>query len=280
MSGFSLDRSVTVEGIGLHTGVSSSVLLCPASPGSGIVFAFPGGQEISADARNVVDTRRATVLGHSSATARLSTVEHLLSACAGLGILDLRVETSGPELPIGDGSAGFWCDALVSAGGAGEIRFGPSLAEPIEIFGKGGSFVAAYPAEKFTITVAIHFDHPMVETQLARFIEGDDFASAIAPARTFGFQEEVDALLKSGLALGGTLENALVIRPDRFSLPLRFDNELARHKLLDLIGDLSLAGNLPRAQIVANKPGHAINHEMARAIVASRTMAGPNDGRI
>ena len=250
----------TLTGIGIHTGQPCSATLTALPPGSGIVFETPHGT-IPARAENVVETQRCTVLGCGA--ARLSTVEHLLSACAGRGVRDLEVRVTGPELPILDGSAAGW--AAVLPQGALALR---ELPEPILVTGRGGAFIACYPAQTLTVTCAIAFEHPLVGTQLARFAPlapdpGGEYLEQIAPARTFGFIEEVQRLLETGLAKGGSLENAVIVHPDRYEPALRFDNELARHKLLDLMGDLLLAGFLPKADIIAMKPSHGLNCQLA-----------------
>ena len=269
----SVRRVSQVAGVGLHTGRHAVVDLFPAPPGTGIVFRT-GETEIAARAENVVDTTRCTVLGKES--VRVSTVEHFLSACAGLGVSDLIAEVSGPEMPIDDGSAQIWADVLLQAG-IGEIeeaRFAPPvsvLREPVIVPGKNGAFVAAYPSDSLRVTVCAAFEHPLVGTQIARFVGGDEYIADIAPARTFGFIEEIEALQKAGLALGGSLDNALVVYPDHYSRPLRFPNELARHKLLDVLGDLNLAfggAGVPIADIIAVKPSHTLNVEAARQIAA------------
>ena len=269
-----ITRPVQVEGVGLHTGKFARVTLSPAPPETGIVFRS-GGQEIVARAENVVDTMRCTVLGQGD--VRVSTVEHLLSACAGLCIIDLRVDVDGPELPIGDGSAQLWVDALQKAGivTLSPPRPLPVLQEPVVVTGKNGAFVAVYPSDTLRVTVCASFEHPLVGTQVARFAPGENGASeyveAIAPARTFGFIEEVEALQKAGLALGGSLDNAVIVYPDRYSRPLRFPGELARHKLLDVLGDVNLAfggAGVPIVDIIAVKPSHALNVEAARRIAA------------
>lgn len=267
-------RPVTIRGTGIHTGSEATVTLAPAErPGAGVVFLVrPSGgavQEIPARASNVSDTARCTVLGGPGG-ASVSTVEHLLSALAGSGVTDCRVEVEGPEIPIGDGSASFWVEAIGEAGitplgGAVEPL---TLAEPILLAGANGAFVAAFPSESPRFTVAVTFAHPLVGTQVARFdpARGDAYAAAIAPARTFGFIEEVEALRAAGLARGGSFENALVIYPDRYSTPLRLPDEPARHKLLDLIGDLALAGRPLVADVVAVRPSHRLNTDFARVL--------------
>lgn len=253
----------TLSGVGIHTGQPCTATLTALPPGSGIVFATAQGT-ISARAENVVETLRCTVLGTGG--ARLSTVEHLLSACAGQGITDLKITVDGPELPILDGSAAGWAEVLPQ--NPLVLR---DLTEPVLVTGRGGAFIACYPAERLTVTCAIAFEHPLVGTQVARFAptsEGD-YVKEIAPARTFGFIEEVQKLLDAGLAKGGSLDNAVIVHPNRYEPALRFDNELARHKLLDLLGDLYLTGFLPKADIIAMKPSHGLNCQLASLL--SRT---------
>jgi UDP-3-O-[3-hydroxymyristoyl] N-acetylglucosamine deacetylase len=249
---------ITVSGIGIHSGKPCIVEIRQAVSGSGIVFQTPSGP-IPAVPQSVVETTRCTVLGHQN--ARVSTVEHLLSACAALGIADLSITVDGPELPILDGSAAEWTRLLAPR--ARPLMLRP-LTKPLVLPGRNGAFIAAYPSSKLTITTAIAFEHDLVGTQLARFdVETDNYQETIAPARTFGFIEEVEKLLAAGLALGGSLENAVVVYPDRYEPELHFENELARHKLLDLLGDLWLAGFLPKADIIAVKPSHALNTAFA-----------------
>ncbi|MBC8134857.1 MAG: UDP-3-O-[3-hydroxymyristoyl] N-acetylglucosamine deacetylase [Fibrella sp.] len=264
---------MTVEGIGIHTGTPSRVTLSPAPLGAGIVFRAQG-VEIPARAQSVVDTARCTVLGRDGVT--ISTVEHLMSAVAsqrfeGLYLEDLYIDVEGVELPIGDGSANLWVEAL-SRAGLPKLRREKAMAPEGDylVTGNGGSFITAFDAKQFSVTVVVQFDHPLIGTQVAHFeAHPGSYAKNIAPARTFGFIEEVEALRKAGLALGGSEENAVVIYPDHYSRPLRFQNELARHKLLDLIGDFALAG-LPRhnMQIFAFKPSHRLNVEFAKQLAA------------
>lgn len=249
-----------VSGIGIHTGQPCRVTLTPGEPGSGIVFHTPQGPVVAAP-QNVRETVRCTVL--EQAGARVSTVEHLLSACAGQGVRDLQIRLDGPELPILDGSAAGWATALPVQ----PLVFRP-LTAPVLVTGRGGAFIACYPAERLSVTVAISFEHPLVGTQVARFQEGESYQEQVAPARTFGFIEEVQKLLDAGLAKGGSLDNAVIVYPDRYEPALRFDNELARHKLLDLLGDLYLAGFLPKADIIAVKPSHGLNTHLAAQLAA------------
>lgn len=251
---------MTLSGIGIHSGQPAQVQLSAAPTGEGIVFWTPQGR-VAARAQNVVETVRCTVLEQDG--ARVSTVEHLLSACAGHGVTDLRVTIDGPELPILDGSAAVWSAALAPQ----PLVLRPLLA-PVLVTGHNGAFIACYPAERLCVTVAIAFEHALVGTQVARFVEGDNYAAQIAPARTFGFIEEVQKLRDAGLARGASLDNAVVVYPDRYEPALRFPDELARHKLLDLLGDLYLTGFLPRADIIAVKPSHSLNTRLAAEIAA------------
>lgn len=257
-------KAIVVTGVGIHTGARGNVTLAPAPFGEGITF-YRDGVAIPARTSSVVDTARCTVLGTEGQT--ISTVEHLLSACAGVGVTDLRVSVDGPELPIDDGSAAVWTEALgiVGLSLGDNLPTDTRLNEPVVVTGKGGAFIAAYPSDALRFTVAISFEHSLVGTQVARFDSGrDDYLSDVAPARTFGFIEEVEALRAAGLARGGSFDNAVVVYPDRYSTNLRFPEELARHKLLDLMGDLLLSGiHGLSADIIAVKPSHRLNTQFA-----------------
>ena len=273
-----LASSVTVEGIGIHTGTHSRVTLSPAPFGAGVVFRSQG-VEIPAHVDYVVDTSRCTVLGKDGVT--ISTVEHLMSAIASIGIDSVYVDVEGGELPIGDGSASLWMNALheaddmFSGEATGVWRPLPHTAYPLRVEGKNGSFIEAKPCDWLKIDVTIQFDHPLIGTQTAGYETNprgtwDDYSICVGGARTFGFIEEVEALQKAGLALGGSEENAIIVYPDHYSKPLRFENELARHKLLDLMGDLALAGlPLRGMEVFAVKPSHRLNVEFAKALVAA-----------
>lgn len=241
----------------MHTGSRSVVTVHPEYTG-GIRFR----QErttIPACADKVVNTVRATCLGDGS--ARIDTVEHILSALHGLQIDNAVIEVDGPEIPILDGSALPWVDAFL---GAAIVQIGRE-AQPIRPLSPialrdGDSWMVATPADEFSLTCITDFDHPLLGTQTATFLADPlVFAAEIAPARTFGFEKEVEALLAAGLAKGGSLDNALVVYDDHFSADLRVPDECLRHKLLDLWGDLFLAGGRIQAAITAIKPGHRIN---------------------
>lgn len=264
-----IQTPVTVTGVGIHTGADARVTLHPTSSDTAGIRLLRNGQTIPVHHSSVVDTSRCTVLGAEGTT--VSTVEHLLSACAGLGVTDLTVEIDGPELPIGDGSAILWADALRESGlvEIGQVPT-PTISTLLTVSDvKRGIFLAARPSDHFRALVHIAFDHPLIGAQTAAFeAEGGDYATEIAPARTFGFIEEVEALLKAGLAKGGSFDNAVVVYQDHYSTDLRFPEELARHKLLDLMGDLLLAtgGMLPNVDVVAVKPSHRMNAALAAQI--------------
>jgi UDP-3-O-[3-hydroxymyristoyl] N-acetylglucosamine deacetylase len=258
-----LSEIVLVDGVGIHTGAKVCAIIHAYEVIEGISFhQMRGG--VPARPQFVVDTSRCTKLGTEKIS--ISTVEHLMSAFAGFGIAGAAVWVEGPELPILDGSAKGWIDAMQPAlrpGFAKKGLFTESISEPIRVDGPNGSYISVTPADKLSITLTIAYEHPVIGTQTATFSEGDDYEKEIAPARTFGLRSEVDALLAAGLAKGGTLDNAIIVEEDGYSVPLRFPNELARHKLLDLLGDLYLSGSLPRADIIAVKPSHTLNVALA-----------------
>ncbi len=249
-------------GVGIHSGTNSVVHLSPAPANSGIRFKV-GSTEFAASHENVLHTDRATCIGVDG--VYLSTVEHILSALNGLNVTNALIEVQGSELPILDGSAGPWVEAIMESGicqyeiTSKLIR----LAETV-VLKRGDSYLVATPAEEFSLTCITHFDHPMLGTQVETvYDDAETYRTQIAPARTFGFQEEVEKLLSQGLALGGNFDNALIVYQDRFSSDLRVRNECLHHKILDLFGDLSLAGGRIIASITAIRPGHKINTEFA-----------------
>lgn len=257
------------EGVGLHSGADASVRLLPAPARAGLVFRDRAtGQEIPARAVNVTDTSRCTRLGLSG--VQIQTVEHVLSALAGLGVDDAVIESAGGELPAADGSAAAFV-ALIRAAGLreqpGATASPLALTQPVTLSANGGTLVAL-PAERLTLTVVLDYPrHPYLGTLAATFdAAGGDYDAEIAPARTFGFLSEIEALRAHGLGLGASRENAVVLGEDRYETPLRFANELARHKLLDLIGDLSLLGRPLLAQVIAVRPGHALNARLAQTL--------------
>lgn len=291
-----IDRPVSVEGIGLHTGKKVRLTLMPAEANAGIVFKrvdLDGAPEIPADVRFVTTTTRGTTLQKDEAT--VATVEHALSALAGMGIDNATLELDGPEMPIMDGTARPFVDAMLSAGIrtlAAERQY-LEITEPVAYRDETtGSELIALPSEQFAATAMIDFNSRILGPQYAELQRLDDYASEIAPCRTFVFTHELNALLDMGLIKGGDMDNAIVIADKPMSeaelselsrklgrenlrvdeegilntLKLRFQNEPARHKLLDVIGDLALVGAPIKGRIVATKPGHTVNVAFARLL--------------
>ena len=245
--------------------------LRPAQPDTGIVFRrvdTPEPVDIRADAFKVVDARMCTTLGEGD--IRVATVEHLLSALAGLGIDNVYVDITGPEVPIMDGSAAPFVYLVQSAGIEEQSRAKRFLRilKPVEVR-DGDKWAKFEPYEGFRLTFSIVFDHPVFErsAQSATFDFADtSYAREVARARTFGFMQDVESLRSSGLALGGSLDNAIVMDEYRVlnSEGLRYDDEFVKHKLLDAIGDLSLVGRPLIGAFTAHKSGHALNNRLVR----------------
>lgn len=256
-------RSFALEGAGIHTGAFGRVTIHPAAANAGIVFAV-GATEIPALAEYVVDTARCTTLGKDGATVR--TVEHLLSALAGCGIDNARIEVEGPEIPILDGSALRFVDAILEAGRESLGVPAPVLTVKDTVsLEERGSRITASPANGYTLQVTTDFTDWPAGSAVVSYSADDDYRAYVARARTFAFQREVDALIAAGLAKGGSLDNALVITPpDGFSSPPRLPREWAVHKLLDIFGDLALVGARLAVRISADRPGHRINTQFAQ----------------
>jgi UDP-3-O-[3-hydroxymyristoyl] N-acetylglucosamine deacetylase len=268
-----LKSKVTCTGVGLHSGARIDLALSPAPADTGIVFVrtdLPNPVEIPARAEFVVDTRLATTLGKDG--VRVGTVEHLLSALAGLGIDNCRVEVSGPEVPIMDGSAAPFVYLILSAGIAQQRQTKKFLVIRKAVGVTEGDKEAKFlPAPQLSISFTIDFDHPLISNQSYRLDLSDRaYHREIARARTFGFLKEVEMMKAMGLARGGSIENAIVI--DEFSIVnpdgLRFPDEFVRHKILDSVGDVSLAGMPVIGHLVCKKSGHALNHKLVTRILA------------
>jgi UDP-3-O-[3-hydroxymyristoyl] N-acetylglucosamine deacetylase len=261
----SLAESVSLSGTGLHTGCDCVVRVHPAAEDTGIIFR--GGRKlVQGDVSNVVDTSRGTTIGFDG--TRIRTVEHLMAALRGTGIDNAEIEVMGQELPALDGSALPYCDAFLAAGLSEQSapRSPITIDEPICVR-QNGSFILAIPAPELRLTYVMNYDHPLIGAQTATYVLREwDFAREIAPARTFVLYEEVARLLDNDLARGGSFDNAIVLWQDRMSSELRFSDELVRHKVVDLIGDMSLVGGLLHAEIVAVKSGHALNVEFVREV--------------
>ncbi len=261
-----LKTRATMSGPGLHTGAQCGIALCPAAVDSGVVFATREG-EVRAAIDNVQDTHRGTSL--RSGDGEVRTVEHLLAALAGMGVDNVRVEVDGPEVPAGDGSALPFVELIEGAGieeqatDARAIR----LEEPVWVARNGG-YLLAVPGPGFKASALMSFRHPMIgEQAISLVIDPATFKREIAPARTFCAADEIEAILSQGLGRGGSEDNVIVVYDDRCSVPLRFENEFVRHKLLDLVGDLSLIGRRLYADVTAIKMSHALNVALAGQIM-------------
>ncbi|MDH3628494.1 MAG: UDP-3-O-acyl-N-acetylglucosamine deacetylase [Acidobacteriota bacterium] len=264
----------TLQGTGLHTGQPVTLCLRPAAAGRGIRFirSDRGGIEIPARLEYVGPSFYATVLQHEGVT--VSTIEHLMAALYALLVDDVDVVLDGPEVPILDGSSKPFVDCILDAGlkSLDMPRQYITLIKPIQLE-VDEKRIAAYPCREYRVTYAIDFDHPNLGYQeLTTSLWGNSaFADKLAPARTFTFEREVEALQKQGLAQGGSLENAVVIGEQGvLNDSLRFEDEFVRHKMLDLTGDLSLIGHPLRAHVVAYRAGHDLHGRFARRILQAR----------
>ncbi|MFM7267638.1 MAG: UDP-3-O-acyl-N-acetylglucosamine deacetylase [Cyanobium sp.] len=266
-----LSGAVERRGVGLHSGAGCRVRLAPTSlPGYRLGWLDAPQQPLRRlDPSQVSDTRLCTAL--QLGERRLATVEHLLAALAGTGVSQAEIWVEGEEVPLLDGSALPWVEAIAEAGLAplGEREAPPLPAEPITVC-HGEGFVTAFAAPAPRLAAAVEFPQPAIGRQLFSLtLTPTSFVKEIAPARTFGFREQVEQLRAAGLIRGGALENALVCDGDRWlNPPLRFEDEPVRHKLLDLIGDLALVG-LPNAQVFAYRGSHGLHTAMAAAIAAA-----------
>lgn len=264
-----LATEFTCSGIGLHTGLPVQVRVLPAPPTCGRYFVrvdLPQAPEIPARVEAVSQTTLSTELAQGKATVR--TVEHLLAALAAMGVDNARIELNGPEVPLLDGSAVEWAGAIAQAGLAPQPQPRPTslLREPCWIR-EGDAFVAALPASETRFTYGIDFDLAAIGNQWHSWSTVTSFLEDIAPARTFGLLHQIDYLRQQGLIKGGSLDNALVCGPAGWlNPPLRFANEPARHKLLDLMGDLSLLGYFPTAHFLAYKASHHLHTQLARSL--------------
>lgn len=259
-----LAREFTLRGVGLHTGCDASVTVAPAPANAGFSFVLEDGSRIAASPDAVRSTVRCTTL--ASPTAVVNTVEHVLAALVGMGVDNALLRITGQEVPIADGSALPFAQAIADAGVVEQAapRRVLSLRQPAT-YRDGDKLLVVLPAHEFKITFFVVFPQPVGHQFLSTpAITPDYFLREIAPARTFGFRAEIDALISQGLARGGSLDNAVVIDTDGYVGALRFPDEIVRHKALDLIGDFGLIGMFPRAEIIALKTGHALHVAAAR----------------
>lgn len=271
-----LAGEAVASGVGLHLGQQTTVRLLPAKPGEGRYFVrtdLADSSRIAATVANVIKTQLSTELGVGAAQVR--TVEHLLSALVAAGVDNVRIEIDGPELPLLDGSALEWAAAIATVGThAQSVVKAPQLTikQPVSVQFED-ALVTAFPSSELRFTYGIDFDLAAIGNQWHSWAAGSmttSFAADIAPARTFGLAHQIDYLRAQGLIKGGSLENALVCGEQGWlNPPLRFDNEPARHKLLDLIGDLSLLGDIPTAHYVAYKASHGLHVALAKKLIST-----------
>jgi len=270
-----LKSAIQCRGIGLHSGACVSLTLHPAAANSGIVFRCqPGLQSVTIPAhwRQVVDTSYCTVIGDGDGTT-VGTIEHLMAALAGCAIDNVVIELDGPEVPAMDGSSAPFVFLIECAGRAAQdaTRRFIQVTTPIEVSGDGKS-IAIAPAADLSIDMTIEFDEPVIGRQDISFVlhEGS-FKSHLACARTFGFDHEVSRMRAAGLALGGSFKNAVVLGGDGVlnDEGLRFPDEFVRHKALDCLGDLYLAGAPLLGAVAGWRSGHAMNHALLERLFAS-----------
>src|SRR5579872_2529700 len=272
-----LRDQIAVSGIGVHSGSPVTLTLHPADDDAGIVFQRVSAdgaieREIRADVRAVTATEFATVLGDASGPL-CSTAEHLLAALRGLGVDNVIVEVDGPEVPIMDGSAAAFVDAIDQAGLTARAlpRRYIEVIKPVRVSRDGAQGELRPYQHGFRVEAEIEFDHPLIRRQaLSRDIEPETFRREIARARTFGFMKDVAKLWSAGYALGASFENTLVVSEDRVLNPegLRFADEFVRHKVLDAVGDLALAGQPLLAAYRTVCGGHKLNHAVLSALMA------------
>ena len=271
-----IKSEIELSGIGLHSGEQTRVRVLPAAVGEGRYFVrvdLPGAPIIPAKIEAVSQTALSTELAGTT-DAQIRTVEHLLAALAGMGADNARIEVDGPEVPLLDGSALVWVEAIARVGlVAQELVHSPENVQNLPLLNPvwvrhGDAFAAALPAAETRFSYGIDFDEPAIGNQWYSWSpEAESFASAIAPARTFGLARQVDQLRQAGLIKGGSLENALVCdRSGWLNPPLRFANEPVRHKILDLVGDLSLLGTWPTAHYLAYKASHNLHIQLGLAL--------------
>ena len=267
--------AVQCNGIGLHSGAPINLRILPAPAGTGIVFRRTDldGFQVEAISRNVARVSYATSLMKKGVL--ISTTEHLLSAFVGMGIDNAMVELDNLELPILDGSARPFVDLVRRAGVRKQRR--PRtyirILRALEMR-EGNKFIGVYPADCYSVSYTINFPHPLIgrESRTTELTNGQ-YVSQIAPARTFGFLHEADAMRQQGLIRGASKDNAVVLTRDGLvNPPLRFDDEFVRHKILDLIGDLALIGHQIFGNVIADRAGHAMHTALVSRLLRDRSL--------
>lgn len=270
-----IQNPVTIKGVGLHTGRKCKATLMPAAANAGVTFVridLPGTPGFQAKVENVVDVVRGTTLGHGE--ARVYTIEHILSAMNGLGIDNMIIEMDDNEPPVLDGSAVGFIEAIKSAGiiDLPEPKRFFTVNAPVE-YSSHQTVIRIEPSDRFEIECMVDYNHPMISNQSLTFNRDQNYEKEIAPARTFCFDYEIEALRKNGLAKGGSLDNAIVVGPEGIYNPgaaLRFPDEFVRHKVLDLMGDLMLLGSPIKAKVIAKRCGHGHNIKFLKQLIQEK----------
>jgi UDP-3-O-[3-hydroxymyristoyl] N-acetylglucosamine deacetylase/3-hydroxyacyl-[acyl-carrier-protein] dehydratase len=266
-----LENTATLAGTSLHTGEKTTLRICPAPPGHGFKFKrtdLPDEPTIDASIHNVKTVERATTIAEGS--VKVHTVEHVLSALTGLGVDNAIIEMDANEPPIGDGSARPFVELVKKAGIVAQPapRSYFSVDAPVHVETKGGSLMTIVPDDKFRVSCTNVGPDGRFSQFLSLEITPETYEKELAAARTFVFYEDVEPLMKKGLIKGGSLENAVVIKGEQVlgKEPLRFKDEFVRHKILDIVGDLALFGRRIKGHVIAVKPGHGPNTDLARAL--------------
>lgn len=278
-----IKRIVSTKGVGLHSGRKVTMKLVPAPENTGVVFIRRdlGCKGMNVNISSVVDTRLSTNL--RSNRVEVKTVEHLLASLSGLGLDNIYIELDGPEVPIMDGSALMFIDMIIEAGIEIQSKKVPYLriTKPIIIKNRS-SHIGIFPYEGRRVSCSIYYEHPELGLQsMGIDINEENFVQEIAPAKTFGFLKDVEMMHANGLAIGGSLENAIVLDEDGIinSNMVTFTDEFVRHKILDIIGDISIVGIPIYGHIVADRPGHSANirlvEEIYRNIDCWEILTGP-----
>jgi len=261
-----IKKEVSISGIGLHTGKEVSIRFKPAEIGTGIVFVRidkPGRPRVKANLNNVSSTERGTSLG------KVYTVEHVLSALHALSVTNCEIELDGPEPPAIDGSSREYCNLMKRAGVISQNADLKkiNLRSPVIVRDKDGC-VVALPSDRLVVSFMINYPFDFIGSQFYRFdLNSKKYIKWIAPARTYGFLSEVPTLRRRRLAGGASFKNTVVLGKDHYLTKLRFKDELVRHKILDLIGDLSLLGAEINAHIICIKSGHKLNIKLAKLLL-------------
>jgi len=269
-----IERDFYIDGIGLHSGKEVRIHFVPREENAGIIFQRVDKQAlpILTNIDAISDANFATIIGTNGTS--ISTTEHLLAALVGLGIDNILVEVDGPEIPIVDGSARVFVQALLKAGlrTQNAEKAYVEVTEPFSVRDED-RWITLYPYDGLKITFTIDYPHPLIGKQrLSLDINTRTFTEEIAFARTFGFKKDLENFYAMGLAQGGTLENAVVLGDTEVINPegLRAPDEFVRHKVLDLLGDVALLGHPLRGHIVAHKSGHALHHRLVHALMGKK----------